>query len=76
MPGMGGIDVLKNIKKNYPALPVIILTGQGSTEKAVEVMKEGAMDYMEKSVDIETLVQKTMEARHNRLAKLTEQAQT
>ena len=73
MPGMGGIEVLKNIKKNYPALPVIILTGQGTTKKAVEAMKEGAMDYMEKPIDdIETLVQKVLEARHKRLALLTE----
>jgi two-component system response regulator RegA len=74
MPGMGGIDVLKNIKKNYPDLPVIILTGQGTTEDAVEAMKEGAMDYMEKPADIETLVQKTLEARHKRLSLLTEEA--
>jgi two-component system response regulator RegA len=74
MPGMGGIEVLKNIKKNYPDLPVIILTGQGTTEKAVEAMKEGAMDYMEKPADIATLVQKTLEARHKRLALLAERA--
>ena len=74
MPGMGGIEVLKNIKKNYPDLPVIILTGQGTTEKAVEAMKEGAMDYMEKPADIETLVHKTLEARHKRLALLAERA--
>jgi len=74
MPGMGGIEVLKNIKKNHPALPVIILTGQGTTEKAVEAMKEGAMDYMEKPADIDTLVQKTLEARHKRLTLLAERA--
>lgn len=74
MPGMGGIEVLKNIKKNYPDLPVIILTGQGTTEKAVEAMKAGAMDYMEKPADIDTLVQKTLEARHKRLTLLAERA--
>jgi DNA-binding NtrC family response regulator len=74
MPGMGGIEVLKNIKKIYPDLPVIILTGQGTTEKAVEAMKEGAMDYMEKPADIDTLVKKTLEARHKRLALLAEKA--
>ena len=74
MPGIGGIDVLRNIKKNYPNLPVIILTGQGTTEDAVQAMKEGAMDYMEKPADIETLVQKTLEARHKRLSLLTEEA--
>jgi len=75
MPGVKGMDVLKNIKENYPDLPVIILTGQGSTQKAVEALKEGAMDYMEKPADIENLVQKIMEARHKRLLLLTERAQ-
>jgi DNA-binding NtrC family response regulator len=75
MPGMGGMEVLKNIKKNYPDLPVIILTGQGTTEKAIEAMKAGAMDYMEKPADIDTLVQEIMEARHKRLLLLTERAQ-
>jgi two-component system response regulator RegA len=74
MPGMGGMEVLRNIKKNYPNMPVIILTGQGTTEDAVHAMKEGAMDYMEKPADIETLVQKTLEARHKRLSLLTEEA--
>jgi DNA-binding NtrC family response regulator len=72
MPGVGGMDVLKNIKKQYADLPVIILTGQGTTKNAIEALKEGAMDYMEKPADIETLVQKIMEARHKRLLLLTE----
>ena len=36
MPGMGGLEVLRNVKHSYPDLPVIILTGQGKTEDAVQ----------------------------------------
>ncbi|MFZ5907363.1 MAG: response regulator [Nitrospirota bacterium] len=74
MPGMGGMEVLKTIKKLYPDLPVLILTGQGTTAQAVAAMKEGAMDYMEKPADIETLIHKTLEARHKRLSSLAESA--
>jgi DNA-binding NtrC family response regulator len=62
MPGMGGIEVLREMKKAKPALQVIILTGQGSIQATVEVMKEGAMDFMEKPVDINRLIEKIGEA--------------
>ena len=74
MPGMGGMEVLRTVKKTYPHLPVIVLTGQGTTEDAVQAMKEGALDYLEKPVEIGTLVQKILEARHKRLSLLTEEA--
>jgi FixJ family two-component response regulator len=50
------------MKKAKPALQVIILTGQGSIQATVEVMKEGAMDFMEKPVDINRLIEKIGEA--------------
>jgi DNA-binding NtrC family response regulator len=75
MPGIADMDLLKIIRNAYPDLPVIILTGQGTTEKAVEAMKEGAIDYMEKPADIEALVHKILEARHKRLSELTKGAQ-
>jgi DNA-binding NtrC family response regulator len=62
MPGMGGTEVLREMKKAKPALQVIILTGQGSIQATVEVMKEGAMDFMEKPVDINRLIEKIGEA--------------
>lgn len=62
MPGMGGIEVLREIKKSRPALQVIILTGQGSIQATVEVMKEGALDFLEKPVDINKLMEKLTEA--------------
>jgi DNA-binding NtrC family response regulator len=62
MPGMDGIKVLREMKKAKPAIQIIILTGQGSIEATVEVMKEGAMDFMEKPVDINRLIEKIREA--------------
>ncbi|HMK56737.1 MAG TPA: response regulator [Dissulfurispiraceae bacterium] len=62
MPGMDGTDTLREIKKVKPSSQVIILTGQGSIKATVEVMKEGAMDFMEKPVDINKLIDKLKEA--------------
>ena len=66
MPGMDGIEVLKEMKKTNPVLQIIILTGQGSIQATVEVMKEGAMDFMEKPVDINKLLEKITEAKLRR----------
>lgn len=48
MPGMDGSDALKAIKHNFPDTPVIILTGRGSEQIAVELMRGGAADYIRK----------------------------
>lgn len=48
MPGMDGIEVLRRIKRTAPAVPVIMVTGYGSIETAVETMKLGAVDYLRK----------------------------
>ncbi len=45
MPGMSGLDALKKIKDGHPKLPVIMMTGQGTMETAVEATKRGAFDY-------------------------------
>jgi len=66
MPGMDGIEVLREMKKTNPLLQIIILTGQGSIQATVEVMKEGAMDFMEKPVDINKLFEKIKEAKLKR----------
>jgi two-component system response regulator FlrC len=50
MPRMGGMELLKAIRREYPEVEVIVLTGHGSVESAVEAMKEGAFDFMEKPV--------------------------
>lgn len=56
MPGYNGMDVLLNIRTNYPFIPVIMLTGHGDTAVAVSAMKNGAQDYLPKdSISSESL---------------------
>jgi len=62
MPGMGGLDVLRQIKRSYPHIQVIILTGRGSTKEGIKGMRLGAFDYLMKPVKIEMLMQKMNEA--------------
>jgi len=49
LPGTNGLDVLREIRAEWPDLPVVILTGQGNEAIAVEAMKNGAQDYVLKS---------------------------
>ncbi len=63
MPGMDGIDTLKEIKKRFPLVEVILLTGHGSTETAVQGMKLGAFDYLLKPADFSDLSTKLEAAR-------------
>ncbi len=56
MPGMNGIETLNALLDINPDLQVILLTGQATLKQAVEAMKLGALDLLEKPVDIETLV--------------------
>ena len=58
MPGMDGIETLKEIKAMHPLVEVIMLTGHGSTETAVEGMKSGAFDYLMKPADFEDITLK------------------
>lgn len=62
MPGMDGIEVLQKIKRNWPLIEVIMLTGHGTTESAVEGMKLGAFDYLLKPCDMEILIEKVLKA--------------
>jgi DNA-binding NtrC family response regulator len=62
MPGMDGIETLKRIKASHPLVEVILLTGHGSTETAVEGMKEGAFDYLMKPADFEDINKKLANA--------------
>ncbi len=62
MPGLGGMDVLREIKKNNTELPVILLTGHGSTKEGIEGMQLGAFDYLVKPINIDELIQKINEA--------------
>jgi len=58
MPGMDGMETLREIKKKYPLIEVIMLTGHGSAETAVEGMKLGAFDYLMKPADFDELTAK------------------
>jgi DNA-binding NtrC family response regulator len=62
MPGMDGIDALKEIKTASPLVEVIMLTGHATIESAIEAMKLGAHDFLMKPFDIEELVLKINEA--------------
>ncbi|MBZ4672581.1 MAG: putative two component, sigma54 specific, transcriptional regulator [Deferribacteraceae bacterium] len=51
MPEMNGFEVLEILKRNYPDIPFIMITGYGTIEKAVEAIKLGAFDYITKPFD-------------------------
>ncbi|HIJ72599.1 MAG TPA: sigma-54-dependent Fis family transcriptional regulator [Candidatus Hydrogenedentes bacterium] len=56
MPGMSGLEVLKKVKEDHPTLPVILLTAFIDVRDAVSAMRTGALDYLEKPVDLDELV--------------------
>ncbi|MFO7555546.1 MAG: response regulator, partial [Desulfobacterales bacterium] len=62
MPGMSGIEILKEIKKNFPLVQVIMLTGIPTVGCAADSLKLGALNYLIKPVDIEELLQKIKKA--------------
>jgi DNA-binding NtrC family response regulator len=62
MPGMGGLETLKEIKKRCPLVEVIMLTGHASMEVAIEGMEVGAFDYLMKPMDIDELLYKLQDA--------------
>ena len=67
MPGMDGIDTLKRLRELNPDSQVILLTGQATVKKATDAMRLGALDLLEKPVDIEVLVEKIEEAATNKM---------
>ena len=58
MPGLGGLDVLDQIRKTDPQIKVILLTGRGSAEEDDQSIPLGAFDYLIKPVNIDDLIQK------------------
>lgn len=62
MPGLNGLDTLRQIKTIEPDLPVILLTGHGSTKEGMEGMRIGAVDYLMKPLDINELIEKITQA--------------
>lgn len=63
LPGMDGIQALKEILTSKPDSLVILLTGYATIEMCVEAMKLGAVDFIEKPVDIDTLCDKIKDAK-------------
>lgn len=62
MPGMDGLTALREIKKRFPLIEVIMLTGHASMEVAIEGMEHGAFDYLMKPMDIDELLYKLQDA--------------
>ena len=67
MPGMDGIQALREIKRRHPLIEVIMLTGHASVEMAVQGMELGAFDYLMKPIDIDELLYKVEDAHKNKL---------
>ncbi|GHB20626.1 DNA-binding response regulator [Pseudovibrio japonicus] len=62
MPGRSGIDILKSLNgENFPA-PIFIISGQGDIPMAVEAIKSGAYDFIEKPFDVESIIARVREA--------------
>ena len=62
MPGMDGIETLREIKRRHPLIEVIMLTGHANLEVAIEGMELGAFDYLMKPMDIDELLYKVEDA--------------
>ena len=66
MPKMDGMDLLREVQRTAPDLPVVMLTAHGTVDNAVEALKVGALDYLTKPFDqteIRTVVQKALRTR-------------
>jgi DNA-binding NtrC family response regulator len=67
MPGMNGLEALRQIKERRPEIQVILLTGHATVEKGVEAIKLGAMDFVEKPADLEVLEEKITKAHKKKM---------
>jgi len=72
MPGMDGLATLRALLAGTPDLQVMLLTGQATIKTAVEATRLGAVDILEKPLDITTLMEKIREARARYVSKTAE----
>jgi two-component system NtrC family response regulator len=56
MPGMGGLELLEEVRSRHPDLPVVLMTAHGSVSSAVAAMKRGAADYLTKPFERDELI--------------------
>ncbi|MDR0669335.1 MAG: sigma-54 dependent transcriptional regulator [Treponema sp.] len=66
MPGLSGEELLRHVTTENPGIPVIVLTGHGTVENAVEAMRRGAWDFLTKPVNLDHLSQLVKRALQNR----------
>ena len=66
IPGMDGLEILRNIKKFDPTTEVLMLTGHGDVESVENGMKSGAFEYIMKPIEIEELTSRIEKARKKR----------
>ena len=68
MPGIDGMEVLRRVKKEYPRIEVIILTGHGAEKDEDEARRLGAFEYLKKPVDIDELTQHIKKAYQHKIS--------
>lgn len=62
LPGMSGLEILKQVRKQYPSMEVIIISGHGDMDSVIQAMRDGAIDYLRKPfrhIDIQLSIERT-----------------
>ncbi|MCB4769214.1 response regulator [Ancylobacter sp. Lp-2] len=62
MPGRSGLDILKELEADHYPAPIFIISGQGDIPMAVDAIRHGALDFIEKPFDADTVVERVREA--------------
>ncbi|WP_028583654.1 response regulator [Desulfogranum mediterraneum] len=74
MPGIDGIETLIKLKEKRPDLEVIMLTGHATVHSGIEAMKHGAVDYLEKPVNLSQLMEVIRAAKERRMQAMAKQS--
>lgn len=56
MPGMGGVELLKEVQEQFPGTPVVLVTGQGGVGDSAAAFQHGAYGYLQKPIQVEALL--------------------